>query len=57
MAGINENISKKLDAYPNPISRICKETVLCAQTLPESAVKEHLSQAIRKATKGKAPKS
>ena len=51
MAGINENIAKKLDVYPNPIGGICKEAVMSAQTLPESAVKEKLSQAIRKAVK------
>lgn len=51
MPKINKKIEQKLNAFPTPISDICKEAVAFAQTMPEVAVKEHLDNLIRKAVK------
>lgn len=51
MPEINETIRTKLEAYPAPISNIGKEIVAFAQTAPETAVKEHLANLVRKAVK------
>jgi hypothetical protein len=51
MREINETIRKKLDTYPALVGNICKEIVTFAQSMPESAVKEHLDVLIRKAVK------
>ena len=51
MREINETIKNKLDKYPLPEGNICKEIVTFSQSMPESAVKEHLDALIRKAVK------
>ena len=51
MREINETIRKKHDTYPALVGNICKEIVTFAQSMPESAVKEHLDVLIRKAVK------
>jgi hypothetical protein len=51
MPEINEAIRKKLEKYHAPIGNLCKEVVTFAQTMPETAVKEHLDVLIRKAVK------
>lgn len=51
MHEINENIRKKLKAYPKQVARICEDTIQVAHELPESAVVSHLDGLIRKAVK------
>lgn len=57
MPEINESIRKKLSEYQSPIDDICKKVIAFAQSMPESAVKEHLDQLVRKAVKQEEAKS
>ena len=51
MKDINISIKKKLNEYQSPIKEICENIVAFAQSMPETAVKEHLDQLVRKAIK------
>jgi hypothetical protein len=51
MPDINENIRRRLEEYPEPVGRICRELVTFAQTMPEPAVKQHLDNLVRRAVK------
>ena len=51
MSELNKGLNEKLEACPSDVRKICRETVLFAQSMPEVAVKEHLDALIRKAIK------